>query len=453
MATARAGSEAPAAAPTAAVSQTPAAVVRPRTESRRTKISPAPMKPIPETIWAATREGSRTTSSRLQHVEEAVLADQHEERRADADQRVGPQPGAFLPQLAVEADRGREHQRQPDPPDQVPFVLPVHCLPIRSRIPLHRCQSGSLRTAQPTVPPVSARRETPIRSWGGCLRGAGGACLGAVIGEADRAAGRRGLGALAVDPKVDRAVAEGGGEGARVEGADALPGGRVAPSTSGLPAASRTQAQTSAVGSIFRATLDAAPAPGSPCRRASSRRRLPSRRRPWPCPRLPRLRSPRATPAAGVRPLDPPPPAGGEQRRSRRRAPRQRRSRPRRRRLAFSSPAQCLGASRGGRREGRGRGRPAPAVPTLPPVLGDQRLGIDAEELRVLADEGAGVELLRQRVPVFFLDRAQVAGADARGGLDLVEVDSPPGPRLGQGVADYTHSFHCAFRRVTVVKS
>jgi hypothetical protein len=54
--------EAPAAAPTAAVSQTPAAVVSPRTESRRTKISPAPRKPIPETIWAATREGSSTTS-------------------------------------------------------------------------------------------------------------------------------------------------------------------------------------------------------------------------------------------------------------------------------------------------------------------------------------------------------------------------------------------------------
>jgi hypothetical protein len=31
-------------------------------ESRRTKISPAPMKPMPETIWAATREGSSTTS-------------------------------------------------------------------------------------------------------------------------------------------------------------------------------------------------------------------------------------------------------------------------------------------------------------------------------------------------------------------------------------------------------
>lgn len=39
----------PAAMPTAAASQTLAAVVSPRTRSRLTKISPAPRKPIPET--------------------------------------------------------------------------------------------------------------------------------------------------------------------------------------------------------------------------------------------------------------------------------------------------------------------------------------------------------------------------------------------------------------------
>ena len=58
---ARIGSPAPAAIPMAAVTQIAAAVVRPRTESRRTKISPAPRKPTPVTIWAATREGSRIT--------------------------------------------------------------------------------------------------------------------------------------------------------------------------------------------------------------------------------------------------------------------------------------------------------------------------------------------------------------------------------------------------------
>ena len=45
----------------AAVTQIAAAVVRPRTESRRTKMTPAPRNPTPVTIWAATREGSRTT--------------------------------------------------------------------------------------------------------------------------------------------------------------------------------------------------------------------------------------------------------------------------------------------------------------------------------------------------------------------------------------------------------
>lgn len=49
--------------PTAAVSHTAAAVVSPLTTSRRTKISPPPMKPMPETIWAATRDGSSTTDS------------------------------------------------------------------------------------------------------------------------------------------------------------------------------------------------------------------------------------------------------------------------------------------------------------------------------------------------------------------------------------------------------
>ena len=60
--TASSGSPAPAADPIAAVTQIAAAVVRPRTESRRTKISPAPRNPTPVTIWAATREGSSTPS-------------------------------------------------------------------------------------------------------------------------------------------------------------------------------------------------------------------------------------------------------------------------------------------------------------------------------------------------------------------------------------------------------
>ena len=60
VATASTGSPAPQAMPSAAVSQTEAAVVRPRTMSRRMKITPPPMNPIPDTTWAATRDGSMT---------------------------------------------------------------------------------------------------------------------------------------------------------------------------------------------------------------------------------------------------------------------------------------------------------------------------------------------------------------------------------------------------------
>ena len=52
---------APAAMPIAADSQTAAAVVSPCTAPRRVMMIPAPKKPMPETIWAATRKESRTT--------------------------------------------------------------------------------------------------------------------------------------------------------------------------------------------------------------------------------------------------------------------------------------------------------------------------------------------------------------------------------------------------------
>src|ERR687890_612928 len=48
----------PAAIPTAAVAHRLAAVVRPRTDPPYLRIAPAPRKPIPDTIWAATRDGS-----------------------------------------------------------------------------------------------------------------------------------------------------------------------------------------------------------------------------------------------------------------------------------------------------------------------------------------------------------------------------------------------------------
>ncbi len=54
-------SPAPAAMPIAADSHTAAAVVSPCTAPRRVMMIPAPKKPIPETIWAATRDGSSST--------------------------------------------------------------------------------------------------------------------------------------------------------------------------------------------------------------------------------------------------------------------------------------------------------------------------------------------------------------------------------------------------------
>jgi hypothetical protein len=46
--------------PIAADSHTAAAVVSPCTAPRRVIMNPAPKKPIPVTIWAATRDGSST---------------------------------------------------------------------------------------------------------------------------------------------------------------------------------------------------------------------------------------------------------------------------------------------------------------------------------------------------------------------------------------------------------
>ena len=52
--------------PIAATTQSPAAVVSPRMESPWRMIAPAPRKPIPVTIWAAMRVGSKTTPERVE---------------------------------------------------------------------------------------------------------------------------------------------------------------------------------------------------------------------------------------------------------------------------------------------------------------------------------------------------------------------------------------------------
>jgi threonine dehydrogenase-like Zn-dependent dehydrogenase len=57
-----------------------------------------------------------------EHVAEAVGADQHEHGRADAHERVGAQAGRLLPDLALEADTRRQHEGEPQPPQDVQLV-------------------------------------------------------------------------------------------------------------------------------------------------------------------------------------------------------------------------------------------------------------------------------------------------------------------------------------------
>ena len=66
-------SPAPAAVPIAAVSHTLAAVVSPRTVLRRVRISPAPRKLMPDTMPAATREGSKLTWSPMTSLKPYLL--------------------------------------------------------------------------------------------------------------------------------------------------------------------------------------------------------------------------------------------------------------------------------------------------------------------------------------------------------------------------------------------
>lgn len=97
---ARMGNPAPQAMPIAAVIQTVAAVVRPFTMSLRTKMTPPPMKPMPETICAAIREGSRTTRSCRRTFREPIFRDEYDKCRGKAYQRISAEPSTLLAYLA-----------------------------------------------------------------------------------------------------------------------------------------------------------------------------------------------------------------------------------------------------------------------------------------------------------------------------------------------------------------
>ena len=114
--------------PIAATTQRPAAVVRPRTETLPDD-RPGAEEADAVTIWAAIRVGSKTTPSAVEELEVAppVGRDDREERRADADEHVRPEPGRTVAQLALEADRAREGGGDQEPDEDVPpFDLGNH---------------------------------------------------------------------------------------------------------------------------------------------------------------------------------------------------------------------------------------------------------------------------------------------------------------------------------------
>jgi hypothetical protein len=82
---------------------------------------PAPKNPMPETIWAATRDGSSTTAAG-QDVAEAVLTDQQNQRRRRADDGLRAQTRAFALDGALQTDEGGQRERG-EKLDQVSAVL------------------------------------------------------------------------------------------------------------------------------------------------------------------------------------------------------------------------------------------------------------------------------------------------------------------------------------------
>ncbi|GAA1896518.1 hypothetical protein GCM10009753_26910 [Streptantibioticus ferralitis] len=83
---------------------------------------------------------------------EAVLGDIHEQRAAHPGRRMGPRPGALLPDRALQADRCGRHQGEPQL-GQLPQALPCARIPQRQCDRLH----GHLSTeAVPSSPSPAA---------------------------------------------------------------------------------------------------------------------------------------------------------------------------------------------------------------------------------------------------------------------------------------------------------
>src|SRR3954462_4928348 len=104
---------APAAMPSAALVQSAAAVVTPRTDPRSRMIAPAPMKPIPDATCAATRIGStfgpRAKSGKPcapAQARDPVAPGQGEARGAGRHERMCPDPGELIARLALDPYQG-----------------------------------------------------------------------------------------------------------------------------------------------------------------------------------------------------------------------------------------------------------------------------------------------------------------------------------------------------------
>ncbi len=73
-------------------------------------------------------------------------------------------------------------------------------------------------------------------------------------------------------------------------------------------------------------------------------------------------------------------------------------------------------------------------------VLVDERLSVEAESLRVRAEETPHVRRCREDVEALVLERTEVLGADLRPLLELREVEVLTQPCLAEAGADVEHA-------------
>jgi hypothetical protein len=73
-------------------------------------MTPPPMNPIPETIWAAMREGSRTTRPVSSMSVKPYLGTSMISADEKSDERISAQTGTLLAYLALKPDYRGQHE-------------------------------------------------------------------------------------------------------------------------------------------------------------------------------------------------------------------------------------------------------------------------------------------------------------------------------------------------------